>query len=282
MAQELSMLAAPALSILFLLLGALGLLDEGLAVRPALWTGVAQLVPGMDDGRSWEKVAARLAPRFRVVRLHRRQYRLDIVTGSPCTIDQEVDDVLAVAKVIGEPMLVVGHSSGGVVALEAMVASPSTFPGAVIYEPPVVIGPPLGGEALQRAMAAMAAGKAGKAITIFMRDTVGIPPLVARLAGMFVAIQPRWRKFVPRQLDDVEAIDQLGVRLDAYARIEVPNVLLGGDRSPARLGKRLDALARALPRAEKVVLRGQGHGANQRAPGEVARIIETLADKVLR
>ncbi len=276
------MLAAPALSILFLLLGALGLLDEGLAVRPALWTGVAQLVPGMDDGRSWEKVAARLAPRFRVVRLHRRQYRLDIVTGSPCTIDQEVDDVLAVAKVIGEPMLVVGHSSGGVVALEAMVASPSTFPGAVIYEPPVVIGPPLGGEALQRAMAAMAAGKAGKAITIFMRDTVGIPPLVARLAGMFVAIQPRWRKFVPRQLDDVEAIDQLGVRLDAYARIEVPNVLLGGDRSPARLGKRLDALARALPRAEKVVLRGQGHGANQRAPGEVARIIETLADKVLR
>jgi pimeloyl-ACP methyl ester carboxylesterase len=282
MAQELSMLAAPALSILFLLLGALGLLDEGLAVRPALWTGVAQLVPGMDDGRSWGKVAARLAPRFRVVRLHRRQYRLDIVTGSPCTIDQEVDDVLAVAKVIGEPMLVVGHSSGGVVALEAMVASPSTFPGAVIYEPPVVIGPPLGGEALQRARAAMAAGKAGKAITIFMRDIVGIPPLVARLAGMFVAIQPRWRKFVPRQLDDVEAIDQLGVRLDAYARIEVPNVLLGGDRSPARLGKRLDALARALPRAEKVVLRGQGHGANQRAPGEVARIIETLADKVLR
>jgi len=282
MAQELSMLAAPALSILFLLLGALGLLDEGLAVRLALWTGVAQLVPGMDDGRSWGKVAARLAPRFRVVRLHRRQYRLDIVTGSPCTIDQEVDDVLAVAKVIGEPMLVVGHSSGGVVALEAMVASPSTFPGAVIYEPPVVIGPPLGGEALQRARAAMAAGKAGKAITIFMRDIVGIPPLVARLAGMFVAIQPRWRKFVPRQLDDVEAIDQLGVRLDAYARIEVPNVLLGGDHSPARLGKRLDALARALPRAEKVVLRGQGHGANQRAPGEVARIIETLADKVLR
>jgi hypothetical protein len=45
----------------------------------------------------------------------------------------------------------------------------------------------------------MAAGKAGKAITIFMRDIVGIPPLVARLAGMFVAIQPRWRKFVPRQ-----------------------------------------------------------------------------------
>ena len=47
------MLAAPALSILFLLLGALGLFGEGLAVRLALlWNGVAQLVGwGIDVGR---------------------------------------------------------------------------------------------------------------------------------------------------------------------------------------------------------------------------------------
>jgi hypothetical protein len=52
MAQESSMLAAPAISILFLLLGALGLLDEELAVRLALWNGVAQLVGwGIDVGR---------------------------------------------------------------------------------------------------------------------------------------------------------------------------------------------------------------------------------------
>ena len=43
MGQELSMLAAPALSILFLVLGALGVLNEPLAVRLALWTGVVQL-----------------------------------------------------------------------------------------------------------------------------------------------------------------------------------------------------------------------------------------------
>jgi hypothetical protein len=51
-ARELSMLAAPALSVLFLLLGALGLLGEGFAVRLALWSGVAQLVGwGIDVGR---------------------------------------------------------------------------------------------------------------------------------------------------------------------------------------------------------------------------------------
>ena len=58
LARELSMLAAPALSVLFLLLGALGLLGEGLAVRLALWNGVAQLVGwgievGRRLGRSW-------------------------------------------------------------------------------------------------------------------------------------------------------------------------------------------------------------------------------------
>jgi hypothetical protein len=60
MSRELSMLAAPALSILFLLLGGLGLLGEGLAVGLALWNGVVQLVGwGMDVGRrhgqSWPK-----------------------------------------------------------------------------------------------------------------------------------------------------------------------------------------------------------------------------------
>lgn len=52
MVQELSMLVAPALSILFLLLGALGVLEEALAVGLALWNGVVQLVGwGIDMGR---------------------------------------------------------------------------------------------------------------------------------------------------------------------------------------------------------------------------------------
>jgi hypothetical protein len=50
--QELSMLVAPALSSLFLLLGALGMLEEALAVGLALWNGVVQLVGwGIDVGR---------------------------------------------------------------------------------------------------------------------------------------------------------------------------------------------------------------------------------------
>jgi pimeloyl-ACP methyl ester carboxylesterase len=105
--------------------------------------------------------------------------------------------------------------------------------------------------------------------------------LIARLAGAFAAPVPRWRARIPHQLDDLEAINRLGPRLDVYAQIEVPTVVLSGERSPAHLGERIDALARTLPRAEKVVLHRQGHDANRRAPDDVARVITRLADRVL-
>jgi hypothetical protein len=99
---------------------------------------------------------------------HRRRYRLDLPGDPPCSIAQEATDVVAVAEAVGEPVLLVGHPSG-----------------AVLYEPPVVTGPPLGGDThtVQRAQAAIAAGRPGRAIAIFLRDLALLPPLVARVVG---------------------------------------------------------------------------------------------------
>ncbi|MDG6910296.1 MAG: alpha/beta hydrolase, partial [Nitrososphaerota archaeon] len=102
------------------------------------------LHPGLDDGASWERVASRLASRFRVVRLHRRPYRLDLPNDPRLSMALEVEDVQAVLREIGGRVLLVGNSSGAVVALEVLVASPTAFAGAVLYEPPLVIGPSLG------------------------------------------------------------------------------------------------------------------------------------------
>jgi pimeloyl-ACP methyl ester carboxylesterase len=251
---------------------------------------IVLLGPGLDDGTRDKKLANILAKRFRVVRLHRRQYRLDLKAdpklGSPCTIAEEVLDVLAVVRAIGGPVVLYGHSDGGVVALEALAASPSSFAGGVIFEPAAVIGPPLsgeGGQVLKQARAALAAGRPGKAMAIFSRGASGLPPWQASLVGLIVAVVPKYRRLVPCQLDSLEALDQLGVRLDTYAMIEVPTVLLGGGskRNPAHIRKRLDAIQRVMPHAERVVMPKRDHGADLKAPKEVARVIETLADKVL-
>ncbi|MEV5893530.1 alpha/beta fold hydrolase [Nonomuraea fuscirosea] len=237
--------------------------------------------PGLSDGRRCGKLAAILSSRYRVLRLDRLQYRPD--RGAPVRVEQEAEDVLRLVRSLGEPAVLYGHSSGGVVALEALVASPASFAGAVIFEPAAVIGPPLsgeGGEVLRRARAAVASGRPGKALEIFMRDTVELPDRQARLVGAITALIPRYRRLIPRQLDDLEALDQLGVRLDAYATIKVPVVLLGGRRGPAHLSERLDAVGRVLPHAARVVLPGADHGADLKRPAEVARVIRELAEKV--
>jgi pimeloyl-ACP methyl ester carboxylesterase len=252
---------------------------------------IVLLGPGLDDGTRCRRLAKLLATRFRVVRLHRRQYRLDLkadpkLGSAPCAVADEVQDVLAVVRAIGAPVVLYGHSDGGVVALEALAASPSAFVGGVIFEPAAVIGPPLsgeGGRVLTQARAALAAGRPGKAIAIFSRGAVGLPRWQAWLAGLGVAVVQRYRRLVGCQLDSLEALDQLGVRLDTYATINVPTVLLGGGskRNPAHMAERLDAIQRVLPHAQRVVMPKRDHGADLKHPKDVARVIETLADKVL-
>jgi pimeloyl-ACP methyl ester carboxylesterase len=234
---------------------------------------------GLDDGRAWRRVTAALEPRHRVVCAPRRQYRRDLAAG--CSIGEEADDVVALATALGEPVLAVGHSSGGIVVLEALLRAPSAFAGALVYEPPVELTPGEFRPALRRAQDALAAGRVGRALAIFFGDVVRVPRMQARVAGVLLALHPHVRALAARQIADLAAIDELGVRLDAYAKIRVPVVLLSGGRSPAHLQERTRALADAIPAARTVVLPDQGHDANRRAPADVVAEIDGLAGAVL-
>jgi pimeloyl-ACP methyl ester carboxylesterase len=256
------------------------------------------LHPGMDTGKSYAKVAARLARRYRVIRLHRRQYRLDLKTdplrGSPCTIAEEVDHVLALVKTVGTPVLLFGHSSGAVVALEALVASPSSFVGGMIYEPASVIesaeGPHLmgdriergseTGEGLKRARRALMEGRLGRAFGAFMQIVGGLPSVPANLVGTLSALFPAYHRLIPCQIDDLEALERLGVRFDAYSRLNLPVAMVGGERSPDSIKEIVAAVADVLPRDERIRLRGQGHSCHINDPQQLADVIETFAKRV--
>jgi pimeloyl-ACP methyl ester carboxylesterase len=245
---------------------------------------VLLLHPGSADRSSWAGVAAALAGRFRVLRFTRWTYRDGHADAAPAGADimaAEVGDVLAVAAAAGGRPLLVGHSSGAVVALESALSAPSAFRGLVLYEPPLAVTEPLGGEALRRARAALDAGDPDRAATIHLREIVGAGRLA--VAGLR-RLPPAWqvvRGHAAAQISDDEAIESLGVGLDRYARLDLPVLLLGGGRSPAHLRGRLDALAAVLPRLDSVVvLDGQGHLANLRAPGQVAEVVAAFADRL--
>jgi pimeloyl-ACP methyl ester carboxylesterase len=235
---------------------------------------------GMSDETPWAKVAAELAPRFRVLRIRRRLYRPELPADPATDFGLEVDDVAAVAATLEGPVLLVGHSSGAVVALEALLRLPDAFGGAVLYEPPIPDLPLGGPDSLPRARAALAAGHTGKAVRTFLNDAVEIGRPVALLVGLMTRFAPELRAHAARQIDDWDAIVRLGPRLEAYATIQTPTLLLGGDRSPAHLGKRLGMLATAMPHASIGLLLGQGHGANDQAPALVAGYISDFAEKV--
>ena len=276
--------------------------EDGTSVRAEV-EGEGQVIlilhPGMDTGKSYARVAAILAKRYQVIRLHRRQYRLDLkadpLHGSPCTVVEEVEHVLAVVKAVETPVFLYGHSSGGPVALEALVASPSSFAGAMIYEPASVINSDgvlnLAGDKIERngeiseglknARQALSAGKPGKALGIFTQIAAGWPEFLANIAAELVALIPAYRLLIPCQIDDLEAMERLGLRLDAYSKLNLPIAVVIGEKSPNSNKEMAAAIAGALPIVERKTLRGQGHACHTRDPEQLARVIETFAERVL-
>ncbi len=200
-------------------------------------------------------------------------------------MENEVGDVLAIAGALREPVVLVGHSSGAVVSLEAarVAPAPSPFAGMVLYEPPVAVTGPLGGDALVRAKAALDDGDPAEALRIHLIEIVGVPTRTVALMALLPPVRRRTTTFAAGQIADDVNLGSLGVGVDRYAGIDVPVVLIGGARSPKHLGVRLRALANVLPHVDSVVvLERQGHLANAFAPRKVARIIETFANTVLR
>ena len=230
---------------------------------------------GLSDESAWAKVAAELTPSFRVVRIRRRLYRTELPADPATDFAREVHDLLALAAEIGEPAVIVGHSSGAIVALETLARDSGPFRGGVVYEPPLVLDTPIGGATgVADARAALDRGRPGTALRIFVIRMVGMPKPVGWLMPLMVRVNVTMRSFVPRQIDDTEAINLLGNRLDAYASIRLPVLLLTGAKTPAHLREGTDRLAAVLPAARPIaVMPKQGHGASDRAPGEVAALI---------
>jgi pimeloyl-ACP methyl ester carboxylesterase len=196
-------------------------------------------------------------------------------------MENEVADVLAVTAAVGAAVLLVGHSSGAVVALEAALASSSSFAGMVLYEPPLAVTSPLGGEALVRARAALEEGDPSGAMKIHLGEIVKTRGLIVKLLPLFPPFRRQMTMFAAGQISDDSELESLGVGIERYEDLEVPTLLIGGARSPKHLRVRLAALATVLPCVGSVViLEWQGHLANARAPTKLAGIIEAFADTI--
>lgn len=236
---------------------------------------------GLGEAAHWDAVGHLLAPPYRVLGIERRVYGRSGKPQSPHSMAREAEDIAAILGKIGEPTVVVGHSSGGIASLEAALLHPANLAGLVLYEPPVQAGTPIGGDHQRLAEEALANGEGDKALQIFFRDIVGFPQ--AMLDDMR---SPKWRAgwdymitILPNQMADNRAIRALPPGVERYRAINVPTLLLRGTESPKHLHERLTALSGVLPHGEIVDLVGEAHSANMSSPQMVADAIAAFARK---
>jgi len=233
--------------------------------------------PGGGDAAAWSAVSRLLDDDYRTIRIQRRIYAPGASQPRDHSMAVEAADILAILGLLDQPVLLVGHSSGAVAALEAALLAPASFAGIVVYEPPMPTRKLVWGEAGQRARAKLDAGDPVEAMRIHLRDVVGMP--AAQVDAMLA--DPGSRSVVAAgaagQVTDGEAIDRLGVGIERFAGLDMPTTILQGDSSPAHLRERAADLASALPNSRLVTLPGQGHIAHLTAPGLLADAVRDAA-----
>jgi pimeloyl-ACP methyl ester carboxylesterase len=215
-----------------------------------------------------QPMAAALADHFTVFTYDRRG-RGDSGDNGSYDVQREVDDLEAVIREAGGQAVVLGVSSGAALALEA-ASRGAAISRLALYEAPFIVDdsrPALPDDFVPRMTAALADGRRGEAVKMFMR-VVGVP-------GIFITVMrlmPAWSKItaVAHTLPYDFAIVgpyQKGRPLPAtrWSGATMPTLVMDGGKSPKWMRNATRALAGVLPNATYRTLDGQTHMIKPRA-----------------
>ena len=214
--------------------------------------------------------------RYRLVRYHRRGYANSSSVRAPFSLAQQAADCRALLRHLGIGRAhVVGHSSGGVIALRLAVDTPKVVQSLVLLEP-ALLDVPSGAqvtEPLGRALERYGVGDKEGAADSFLRWAIG----------------PDYRTWLDRLIPG--ASQQLGGGADAFFGVEMPSMqewrftredarritqpvlgVLGAESASIWPGwnEVQERLCEWRPQTEPFVLAGANHALEMRDPRGVA------------
>jgi pimeloyl-ACP methyl ester carboxylesterase len=243
------------------------------------------LVEGALGTRSHEapdSLGVLLSKHFTVIDYDRRG-RGDSGDIKPYAVQREIEDIEALIDAVGGSAYLFGMSSGAILALETARVMPKKVKKLAMYEPPFIIDdsrPPLPSDYVEQINAAVAAGKPGDAVEVFMKKALLIPDeFVAMMRnpppGQQIgdgAQPPSWSEMekVAHTLayDGMIARDYLAGRPlppKRWASFNAPTVVIVGGNSEPFFHDGAKALVDDMPNAERRTLEGQDHAVAPKA-----------------
>ena len=221
------------------------------------------------------KIAPLLSPHFTVYAYDRRG-RGQSGDTPPYAPAREVEDLAALVRHAGGSASLLGFSSGGALALEA-VASGVPIDKVIAYEPPYVDESGQGrGDAYEGDLKGLlAGGNRGGAVKYFMKDMVGAP---APMVVMMRLMPWIWRKLetVAHTLPyDAAVMTRFRIPRARFASIQRPALVMNGSKTDPRLAAVARILADVIPGARYRELPGQTH--NVKPAVLVPAVLEFLA-----
>jgi len=207
------------------------------------------------------ELAKLLAPHFTVYTYDRRG-RGESSNGLPFSVEREVEDIDALIQAAGNTAYLAGVSSGGALGLEAAIRLGDKVKKLAIYEAPY--NSDVNSRQEWKAYTAqlrklVAENKRGDAAALFM-TFVGTP--AEMIGGMRQS--PMWPMFeavAPTLIYDTTelGLEDRSVPVERAATVKVPVLAMNGGAGFPFMKDTADALAKAIPHAQRRILEGQRH-----------------------
>ena len=227
---------------------------------------------GTGDRKRWLPLFPFFAQHFTVCAMDRRGHG-ESEAGSNYSLQKEFEDVVAVVNALPGPVFVLGHSYGGVCALEAAFRT-KKIAKLVLYEPPLQdLDHTTDADTMDRMIRA---GHPEEALMTFLQKIVMLSP--AEIAAM--KAQPSWPARVAGvniQIREIRSLSRYRFDAQRMRTLKVATLLLTGSRTASpQLKQAIHSLMESLPNRSLHVFEGQEHNAMDNLPERFAEAVTSF------
>ncbi|WP_077490398.1 alpha/beta fold hydrolase [Sinomonas mesophila] len=244
--------------------------DGGTLAVYSYGTGPGAVLPAGSLTRTvlYGRFASRLSTTIPVHVYDRRGRGRSSPQPADYSMQTELDDLKAVLDATGSSV-VLGHSYGGGIALEAALRLPVSR--VAVYDPAVNIEGCLPTRMLPQLVDAAARGDHVRAVMVFSRvvdprmQKVRLPDPASRVllwaASRLTRDGRAWKEMVPALAQEISLLDSSRAAPDRYGGIAVPVLLLAGANSPRYFHTIASNIAASLSSGTSLIVPRADHGA---------------------